>query len=189
MSEITLNAQWVTIANRALIIINNQTISSLDDGSASANYSRELIPAAIDAVYSAFPWRESLRRASLAPLADAPAFGFTYAFMLPADFARLKEIAVDGEWVIEGRVVHTNATSVNIVYSAMPSNPSEIGVVLRDLLVKQLACLLSLPLTANESTTSRIAQQYEKALAIAIQQDRRDVYEENSISEWYDNNR
>lgn len=195
MATVSFDAQWVTIANRALLRIGSKAIASLDDGSTSADYCNQLLPQAIDAVFSVYPWRDCLKRLELAPLATTPAFEYTYQFAVPSDFARLKSVEAideDGtqmEWSLEGRVICTNATAVSILYTSQPETPDTIGPATRDLLVKQLAYLLSIPLIKNDNMSSRLLNEYNQAMAIAMTQDNITHYEEDTSVDWFDESR
>ncbi len=189
MATLSFDAQWLTLANRALLRVGSKPVLSLDDGSTQANYCNQLLPQAIDSVYSVHPWRDSLKRVQLAPLASAPAYGFAYKFALPTDFARLKSVDVEGEWSLEGQVILTDSESVSIVYSAQPTTPDLAGTVLRDLLVKQLAYLLSIPLTKNDTISGRLLSEFNQALSLAINQDNYIHHEEDTRVAWYDESR
>jgi len=195
MSTISFDAQWLTIANRALLRVGAKALTSLEDGSPSANYCTQLLPQAIDAVLGIYPWRDCLKRAQLAPLATTPAYGYKHQFALPSDFARLKDVqaqieqGVDVEWSLEGRRICSDAVSVNILYTAQPSNPETLGPVVRDLIVKQLAYLLSVPLIKNDAISNRLMTEYTQALSLAITQDNVSHFSEDTTVEWFDQNR
>lgn len=189
MATILFDAQWLTIANRALLRIGSKAISSLDDGSTSANYCTQLLPQAIDSVFAVYPWRDSLKRAQLAPLATTPAYGFAYQFALPTDFARLKSVDIEGEWSLEGKNILTDAEAVNIVYAAQPTSPDSAGTATRDLLVKQLAYLLSIPLIKNDAISNRLLSEFNQALSLAINQDNVTHHEEDTRVAWFDESR
>lgn len=195
MATLSFDAQWVTIANRALLRIGYEAIASLDDGSTAANYCTQLLPQAIDTVMSVYPWRDCLNRAQLAPLAQAPSFGFDYQFVLPQDFARLKSVAAlddDGEeceWSLEGDKVLSDATSVSILYASLPSSPDSLSPATRDLFVRQLAYLVSIPLIKNDTISNRLLQEYQQALSLAINQDNVSHYEEDTAIDWFDESR
>lgn len=195
MATLSFDAQWVTIANRALLRIGFEAIASLDDGSTAANYCTQLLPQAIDTVMSVYPWRDCLKRAQLAPLAQAPSFGFDYQFVLPQDFARLKSVAAlddDGqecEWSMEGDKVLSDATSVSILYTSLPGSPDSLSPATRDLFVRQLAYLVSIPLIKNDTISNRLLQEYQQALSLAINQDNVSHYEEDTAIDWFDESR
>jgi hypothetical protein len=195
MATLSFDAQWVTIANRALLRIGYEAIASLDDGSTASNYCTQLLPQAIDAVMSVYPWRDCLNRAQLAPLAQAPSFGFDYQFVLPEDFARLKSVTAlddDGEeceWSLEGDKVLSDATSVSILYASLPSSPDSLSPATRDLFVRQLAYLVSIPLIKNDTISNRLLQEYQQALSLAINQDNVSHYEEDTAIDWFDESR
>lgn len=188
-TTLSFDVQWVTIANRALLSIGSDEISSLGDGSYEAGFCTQLLPQALDTCYSVYHWRSGLKRAQLPPLAEAPAYGFSYQFELPADFARLKAVECDGEYEMEGRVILTDSTYCNVSYTAIPSNPSFMTPDLRDLVVKQLAYLLSVPILKNDAISNRLMDEYTKALSLMISQDKVTHYQEDTVSPWYDESR
>ena len=189
MATLSFDAQWLTIANRALLRIGARAISSLDDGSTQANYCTQLLPQAIDSVFSVYPWRDSLKRVQLAPLATDPAYGFAYQFALPTDFARLKSVDIAGEWALEGQLILTDEEAVNIVYSAHPRTPEMAGSTTRDLVVKQLAYLISIPLIKNDNISSRLLAEFNQSLSLAMNQDNVVHHEEDTKVEWFDESR
>jgi hypothetical protein len=188
---ISLDVQWVTIANRALLRIAQKALTSLDDGSSAADYANQQIPQALDEVYSAHPWRDELKRAQLVPLADAPVFGYLYAFALPSNFSRIKSVETleDEPWALENGVIVTDSVSVNIVYTKLPEVPDDMSPTTRTLVVKLLSYLLSIPLTKNNNMQNRLYEEYNRALSMAITNDNRVHHEEDISVEWYDSNR
>jgi hypothetical protein len=195
MATVSFDAQWVTIANRSLLRIGFKAISALDDGSTGADYCTQLLPQAIDTVMSVYPWRDCLKRAQLAPLATSPVFGYDYQFVLPTDFARLKSVSAvdddgdDCEWSMEGDKILSDATSVSVLYTALPATPDSLSPSTRDLFVLQLAYLLSIPMIKNDTISNRLLQEYQQALSLAINQDNVTHYEEDTAIDWYDESR
>lgn len=193
MDIVSFSSQWVDIANRALLRIGQRAVQSLDDGSTSANYCMQLLPNAVDAVLSVYPWRDCLKRSQLAPIASSPAYGFKHQFVLPKDFARLKSVSTsfddgqaDSTWSLEGSYILSDSDTINILYSALPTTPEALSASTRDLIVRQLAYLISIPLIKNEGMTSRLLSEYQSALSIAINQDNVVHYEEDTSVGWLD---
>jgi len=189
MTMITFDAQWVTIANRALLRIGSDQISSLDDGSVGANFCTQLLPQALETCYSSYHWRSAAKRADLAPLASTPAYGFAYQYVLPKDFALIRSVSCDGAYEIEGLRILSDAISMSISYVAIPSAPSDMAIILRDLVVRQLAYLISIPMLKNDTISSRLSQEYMQAYAMAVQKDSIALDEEDTSIGWYDENR
>lgn len=189
MAGPSYDPQWVALANRALLRIGSEQIAALDDGTSAANYCTTLLPQAIETVYTAYPWRIASKRVQLAPLATAPTHGYAYQFALPGDFATLKSVECDGRYAISDRSILTDSAEVYISYLALPSSGSEMAVMLRDLVVRQLAYLISMPMLSNEGTSNRLLQEYSQAYALAITKEGIGQYREDEIHDWYDQNR
>ncbi|MBN2861271.1 MAG: hypothetical protein JXK93_13480 [Sphaerochaetaceae bacterium] len=191
MATISFDAQWLTIANRALLRIGSKTLTSFDDGSAESKYCTILLPQAIETVVSAYNWRDCIKRAQLAPLADAPVFGISYQFSLPEDYAKLNSVsAVDSdgnevEWFLENGVIVSDAVSVNITYTAIPGAPENVSPSTRDLIVKQLAYLLSIPIVNNTNRTSMLLSEYSQTLSIAMNRNSVTQYQEDTSIPYY----
>lgn len=188
-SPLSYDAQWVTLANRALLRIGSEQISSLDDGSQKANYCLQLIPQAVETVYSSYHWRIASRRVQLVPLADPPAYGYAYQFALPADFAQLRNVECASPYSISNKRILTDATEVYVSYLALPSVPTDMPVVIRDLVVRQLAYLISMPILRNDGASNRLLQEYQQAYGLAVTKDGIAQYQDDETHSWYDENR
>lgn len=144
----------VSICNRALDLLGADPITSLADGNRSARLCERHFEPARDAVLRAYPWNGAMRRASLAALAEAPAWGFSRQYQLPADCLRLWQVEDDGtiRWRIEGRRVLTDAGApLKIQYIAQISDPTEFDALLADALSARLAADLAYALTGSSS--------------------------------------
>ncbi|NCC66541.1 MAG: hypothetical protein EOM15_18055 [Spirochaetia bacterium] len=188
-SLFSYNAQWVDLANRALLRIGSEQISSLDEGVPRANYCYQLLPQAIETVYSSYHWRSAAKRVGLAPLADAPAYGYAYQFALPADCALIRSVECEGPYSISNQKILTDATSVFLSYLALPATPTDMPVVVRDLVVRQLAYLISMPILHNDGVSNRLLQEYYQAYAQAVTKDGIAQYQEEEENDWYDSKR
>ena len=82
----------VSLMNRALRIFAGGRVISPDDSTREAAHCKAAWDEARDAALAAYPWGFATRWARLAKNADAPAFGFTHAYALPADFLYLIDI-------------------------------------------------------------------------------------------------
>ncbi|MEA4865353.1 MAG: hypothetical protein VB088_08145 [Sphaerochaeta sp.] len=188
-SPLSYDAQWVTLANRALLRIGSEQISTLDEGVPRANYCSQLLPQAIETVYSSYHWRTASKRVQLAPLADAPAYGYAYQFALPSDCALIRSVECDGSYSISDNKILTDSVAVYVSYLALPANPSDMPVVVRDLVVRQLAYLISMPILRNDGASNRLLQEYYQAYAQAVAKDGIAQYQDDEDHPWYDENR
>lgn len=188
-SPLSYDAQWVDLANRALLRIGSEQISTLDEGVPRANYCSQLLPQAIETVYSTYHWRAASKRVQLAPLADAPAYGYAYQFALPSDCALVRAVECEGPYAISNQKILTDAMSVYISYLALPASPAEMPVAVRDLVVRQLAYLISMPILRNDGASNRLLQEYYQAYGQAVTQDGIAQYMNDEDHPWYDENR
>ncbi|NQV79777.1 MAG: hypothetical protein HQ495_04440 [Alphaproteobacteria bacterium] len=120
------------ICNIALRQLRAERVSSLDDPSREGQLCKELFADARDWVMSAHPWNFALARAALNREANAPAFGFSAAFALPADPYCLRAWKLNGtadafradgdRFKIEGRKLLSDVGSANLLYIARVSD-------------------------------------------------------------------
>src|SRR3546814_6931193 len=82
----------VSICNRALTLLGQKTITSLEDNSQAARLCVESYGPTRDAVLRDHPWNCAIARADLAALSEAPAFEFGRQFQLPPDCLRVLEL-------------------------------------------------------------------------------------------------
>lgn len=83
----------VDIANMALSNIGDSaTVSNLTppEGSAQATHCARFYPMARDSLLELHDWAFATRRATLALLSDAPAFGYAYAYQAPNDMLKAR---------------------------------------------------------------------------------------------------
>ena len=113
-------ADKVGIANEALGLISAERITDFSDPSPEGEAVRLYYETSKRAVLAAYPWRFASKRAALAASAEAPAFGYTHQFPLPADFIHIAEIddlRSGEEWEVEGRnLLIDRAGPLNLVY-------------------------------------------------------------------------
>lgn len=85
-------ASITDIANAALIRLGAARITDMAEDTVRGHDMSGAWPIARDRLLAAFPWQFALKRASLPADADAPAFGFDFAYTLPADFLRIVQV-------------------------------------------------------------------------------------------------
>jgi hypothetical protein len=113
-----------SIVNDALSLLGAERIISLDDDSPVARLFNEQFDKTRDALLEAHPWRFAMGRASLALSTSAPAYGFTYYYVLPADCLRIVETEYeDVAWEREGQFLATDESSMAIRYIKKITQP------------------------------------------------------------------
>jgi hypothetical protein len=85
-------ASQTAICNRALTKLGAARILTITDDVKAARELNSMWDIVRDAELRRNLWNFAMARASLAALADAPAWGFTYQFQLPSDFVRIVQV-------------------------------------------------------------------------------------------------
>lgn len=80
------------IFNRALIKLGVNTVAAPDDPSEQARKCSAVYSSLLKAELRKNPWTFAITRAQLPALGDTPAFGWKYAYQLPAGFIRVVQI-------------------------------------------------------------------------------------------------
>jgi len=168
----------VSICNHALDLLGGDPILSLDDDTRAGRLCRRNYERCRDAVLRAYPWNPAIRRASLAALVDAPAWGFLFQYGLPEGPeppACLRVLQLEGEidgraaaYRIEGRRLLSNdGPPLNIAYIGRVTDPNEFGPLLADAISARLAAELAYALTGSSALGEAAAQSYRAKLAEA----------------------
>lgn len=108
-----------TVCNAALARLGEARIFELDDDNAAARACKLNFPLTRDEVLRSHWWNFAADRAELSQLSETVAFGWDYAYQLPADCLRV--LAVNGvsaagdpseQWEIEGgKLLHDSSTA------------------------------------------------------------------------------
>lgn len=109
-------ASVVEICNKALSLLGQETIVSLDDTSPQAYACRTHWPLLRDEVLRGHKWNCATKRANLGRLTQTPSFEYNYYYQLPADYLMITEIVPKQEFEIEAGLLLCNSDSVSIKY-------------------------------------------------------------------------
>lgn len=171
----------VSICNTALDLLGVDPITSLADDTKAARFCARNYERVRDAVLRAYPWNCAMARASLAALADAPAWGYARQFQLPEGPMPaycLRVLAINGEtdlgllYRIEGRRILTDVSApLDILYIGRLENPALYDALLVDALAARLALDAAYPLAGSVSLGQSLSQAYSEKIAEARQVD------------------
>ena len=165
----------VDIANMALTLLGEASITSLDDELDSARAIKRLYTIALDAALRNHNWNFAQLRRSLARHSIAPEWEFSYQYTLPTDpyCLRVLETSLDTDepWRIEtyksdaeqSRVIVTDATEIEILYVAHLTDPVLWDALFADAMGFEIAYRASYAITRNATLTASL--QKEKELA------------------------
>ena len=183
-------ASKTDICNLALVRLGEPRILSLDDDSKRANALKSFFDLALDIVLQDHPWNFATRRATLARLTAAPAFGYSYAYQLPSGCLRVLGMVGDGknvdptlEYKIEGQQLLTEETAAKIKYILRITETGVFGARFCSLLASRLALEMSYHLVKSPALQGQMMKGYAAELsaakAIDAQEDTPEVYECN----------
>jgi hypothetical protein len=174
----------VAIANRALSKLGEDRITSFADDSKPARAIAACFDIVRDAELRRRRWKFALTRTSLAALADAPAFGYAYAYQLPADCLRVWSVgdAAPGaviseyrtsldapEWQIEGRTILTDyGAPLKIRYTSRVEDPQQFDAAFVESLAARLAMECADELTGMASRVDKAMTDYNIAIREAV---------------------
>lgn len=158
------------IANMALHRVGAQRIMDLSDAdSKSARVLRDFFEPAIREVGRLAEWQCLKDRATLTQLTDTPAFGWDYAYQLPATFLRLVKlngVAYRGEpsddHEIEGRRLLTDADTADIEFIAYKEETADYDPLFVKAVVAKLAAEIAVPIRQDEALAARLMAEFEQ---------------------------
>lgn len=164
-------ASQLTIYNRALLKVGSQPASSLTENRPSVIAANTVYDSIRVAELRTRSWNFAIKRVTLAPDADAPAFTKSVAFTLPSDFLRL--LPTDPETnsgiidlQIEGDKILTSvySTELNLRYIYNVTDVNEMDPAFQEVLAARLALEICEPVTQSNTKYNNIAQWYQRSL-------------------------
>jgi hypothetical protein len=158
-------ASVVEICNGSLNQLGATTILSLTEDSKNARLCNSRYSQVRDAVFRSHPWNCLQKRVELAADTDAPAWGFKFAYTLPADCLRLLRILdYDSNYKVEGRKILSNTSSMKILYIGRITDPNEYDESLRETLSAALGADIAFAVTSNNQTATNMYNLFQDKL-------------------------
>ena len=158
-------ASVVDICNGALNQLGASTILSLTEDSKNARLCNSRYTQVRDALFRTHPWNCLQARLELAASTDSPAWGFTYAYTLPANCLRLLRVLdYDSNYKVEGRKILSNASTMKILYISRVTDPNEYDELLRETLSAALGADIAYAVTSNNTTSQNMILSYQEKL-------------------------
>jgi hypothetical protein len=155
----------VDICNRALGRLGEQRILTMVDAGTSGRACQLHFEGTRDEVLRSHRWNFATTRVALTQLADAPAFGWSYQYGLPADFIRALEVngTEDGRgtpWTIESSALLTNDESVNLLYIRRETNVARWDALFCEAMTLKLGMKLATVLRGSASQVADLGNEY-----------------------------
>ena len=158
-------ASVVEICNGSLNQLGATTILSLTEDSKNARLCNSRFTQVRDAVFRSHPWNCLQKRVELAADTTAPAWGFSFAYTLPADCLRLLRILdYDSNYKVEGRKILSNTSSMKILYIGRITDPNEYDESLRETLSAALGADIAFAVTSNNQTATNMYNLFQDKL-------------------------
>lgn len=171
----------VDIVNRALSKLGGGRISSLADSSEPAALAASIFESVRDSEISVHAWNFAKTRVMLPAEAEAPVFGWSRQYLLPADCLRVLEAGpwpqavtagyVGGDsrsFVIEGRRILSNlGPALNIIYLRRETDCGFYPPPFTEALAARLAAEMAESLTGSNSKRELAWKEYQEAVRLA----------------------
>ncbi|UNM20904.1 hypothetical protein K0P33_05450 [Pseudomonas sp. ArH3a] len=162
-------ATGVSICSNALLMLGSQTINDFADQENldRAKLCANLYPTVRDDLLRSHPWNCCIKRAVLAPDADAPLFGYSHSFELPADFSRVLEVSSSGciiDHLVEGRSILANTTVLELRYVFRNEIENTWDAHLVALATQAMCAALAYPVTQSTAKQAGEEQKLELML-------------------------
>lgn len=158
----------VDICNRGLSKLGASRITSLTDDTKAAKACNNAYESVRDFIIRVHPWNSTVKRVQLAPLSDAPVYGYTYRYQWPSDCIKVLEVDTTYSWVSEGREILTDeGTVLKVRYQRCETDPNQFDRLLVETIAARLAFEISEELTQSNSKKQAALRDYEQILKVA----------------------
>lgn len=162
----------IAIANFAIDVLDEAPLTSFSDNTPFGRFAAREYGYVRDEVYTLHPWADVKTRAILSPASDAPAFGYTYAYNLPADCLRLLPLREDGLYdgepivhEVESRQILTNyGPSLKVHYCRRETNAAKLSPLLARAIGARLALLACTRITGKASYYEKAKEGWSSAM-------------------------
>ena len=165
----------VAVANTALTLLGDESITSLTENTARAKTIKRLYAPTLEAKLRGHDWNFARLRASLAAVDATPEFGYDFMYQLPQDPLCLRVLSTNlderARWEIETyitvsaqyRVLVTDETGVEIKYLGLVDDPTLWDPLFAEAFVLELATKAAYAITRNATLTAELAKDRDDA--------------------------
>lgn len=166
-------ASRTSMSNRALSKLGQPRVNNIaTTDTKAARTINEMYDTVRDAVLAAYPWNFAGKRATLAPDADAPDWGWNYAYTMPSDFLALTEIDTDPDYEFEGgKILTDEGTILYIKYTAQITDEGSFSPLFTEAFATRMAFEGCEEITQSNTKKAAFGQEYEASLKQAYQLD------------------
>lgn len=157
----------VGICNIALTSLGANPITSLSEGSTESVLASTMYDSARRSILRIHPWNFALKRYELAQTPIAPTYGYTYAYILPADCLRLIQVLDDLDYKLENRRILTNASTVFVKGVCDITDVGLWDESFKDLIAARLRYDMAYAITRSNTQVSTAFEIYKDKLQTA----------------------
>lgn len=177
------------IANLALSKLGIAPILSLGDEDKRAKVANLWYAHARDAILRSHPWSFAKVRKELAPLVDAPDWGYDYQYQIPANPKSLWvwKAQEGDQYEVEGDKILTDYEELHIVYIKQALDVTKYDALFTIAFSTYLAHQMCFDLTGSRSDEDRLLRATEFALSRASGKSQEESsHEPDTNTEWVD---
>lgn len=177
-----------SIANVAMRHLGENPISSIDEDSENARLCKKYFNDAKATALEEYCWTWAKERHQLAADATAPAFGYDYQYLLPANCVSVfwvgkneVELKPSQPWQVEGDYILANVEApIQIVMTCNKSSYARMPQYVAEVIGAQLAVCIAQVRKGSDTSLERMEGKYDKAVAMGKMKDRR---KQNQVEE------
>lgn len=162
------------VINTAARLVGAEAITSITDGTKTANVASDIYEELRDNLLRSHPWNFATKRVQLARSATAPTFEFDYAYVLPSDWLRTISVhdndAGSGtlfnrmEQVGSQLVLVASSEQVYLRYVARVEDPNLMALDFRRALEVSLARDFAIPLASSNTLYEALSRRADRDL-------------------------
>ena len=161
----------ISICNKALTYLSAERITSLSQDSENARRCNSLYDSIRDELLTCHTWKFATKFASLAQLDETPTNGYTYAFAVPADFLKERELVSRYDFSMSDRKLYTEDSSPKLEYIYRVTDESSFPPHFTEAFARRIAADIAFGITENATMADTAFRIAEKALREAKQTD------------------
>lgn len=170
-------ASELEIVNRAVTRLGDRVLTSLDEGTLSAQTASIALSTILAELHSSHDWSFSKKTAKLVATGESNIFGAEYA--LPSDMIELSSVVVNSSsstnnFNVSGNKLYSTAPVTDLIYTTGDIQYSSLAF--QNALYKGLVYFLSTPFTGDKNQTSVYKAEYDEAITNAVLEDQTKSY-------------
>lgn len=158
----------VDLVNMALTLLGEEPITDLNEENKPARFANSHFKNVREEVLRSANWTVATKRAVLASAATGPVWGFTFNYVLPADYLKLVSISEPQErYRIEENQIASDVSPMQIRYIFKMTDVSRMDPLLQSTIAAKLAVDMAIPITSNRELMRDMARVFLDRIAEA----------------------